>query len=179
MSSSPADTISPHRRVSSPISSTSAPTHIAEAFAENFNQAVSSDILSIGYAVHQAGGYSWALRFDRYQGLKQAATATPARGADPYLPLAFLDLFTTEHKLPGLGVLGTMESSVSALKRVQPNFATTGLTERIDIHPELALPIKAGGWNLRPSIGVRETAYTRSREHSPQFDDSSGEWGSG
>jgi LPS-assembly protein len=138
-----------------------------EAFAENFNQAVSSDILSIGYAVHQASGYSWALRFDRYQGLKQAATATQREEQVRIFHSPSLDLFTTEHKLPGLGVLGTMESSVSALKRVQPNFATTGLTERIDIHPELALPIKAGGWSLRPSVGVRETAYTRSREHSP------------
>ena len=137
-----------------------------EAFAENFNQAVSSDILSIGYAVHQASGYSWALRFDRYQGLKQAGTATQPEEQIRIFHSPSLDLSTTEHKLAGLGTLWSMESSVSALKRVQPNFATTGLTERIDIHPELALPIKIGGWSLRSSIGVRETAYTRSREHS-------------
>lgn len=137
-----------------------------QAFAENFNQAVSSDILSIGYAVHQASGYSWALRADRYQGLKQSATATQPERQIRIFHSPSLDLSTTEHRFGGLGILWNMESSISGLKRVQPNFATIGLTERFDIHPELALPIKAGGWSLRPSIGVRETAYTRSREQS-------------
>jgi len=137
-----------------------------EAFAENFNQAVSSDILSIGYAVHQSGGYSWALRLDRYQGLKQAGTATQPEEQIRIFHSPSLDLSTTEHRFGGFGALWNMESSISALKRVQPNFATNGLTERFDIHPEVALPIKLGGWNLRPSIAVRDTVYTRSNEHS-------------
>ena len=42
-----------------------------EAFTENFNQAVSTDILSFAYGVHQTDGYSFGLRADRYQGLKR------------------------------------------------------------------------------------------------------------
>jgi LPS-assembly protein len=137
-----------------------------EAFTENFNQAVSSDILSIGYAVHQSGGYSWGMRFDRYQGLKQAATATQPEEQVRIFHSPSADLSTTEHKLGVSGALWNIESSMAALKRVQPNFATTGLTERFDIHPEVVFPLKAGGWNFRPSIAVRDTIYTRSREHS-------------
>lgn len=138
-----------------------------EAFTENFNQAVSSDILSIGYGVHQASGYSMALRVDRYQGLKQAATPTQPEEQVRIFHAPSVDLSTTEHRFASKPVLWNLESSIAGLKRVQPNFATIGLTERFDIHPELSLPLKAGGWNLRPSIAVRDTIYTRSREHVP------------
>ncbi|WP_334268174.1 LPS-assembly protein LptD [Edaphobacter sp. HDX4] len=138
-----------------------------QAFAENFNQAVSSDILSIVYGVHQAAGYSMGLRVDRYQGLKRAATATQPEEQVRIFHSPSLDLSTTEHRFANFGALWNIDSSVAALKRVQPNFATIGLTERFDIHPELAFPFKAGGWSFRPSIGVRDTIYTRSREHSP------------
>lgn len=137
-----------------------------EAFTENFNQAVSSDILSIGYAVHQSNGYSWAMRADRYQGLKQSATATQPEEQIRIFHAPSADLYTTEHRLGESRVLWNVESTVAALKRVQPNFATTGLTERFDLHPEVSLPLSAGGWRLRPSIAVRDTIYTRSREHS-------------
>lgn len=138
-----------------------------EAFTENFNQAVSSDILSIGYGVHQVSGYSMALRFDRYQGLKQAATATQREEQVRIFHAPSADVSTTEHRFASKPVLWNLESSIAALKRVQPNFSTIGLTERFDIHPELSLPLKVGGWNLRPSIAVRDTVYTRSRVHVP------------
>ena len=51
-----------------------------EAFTENFNQAVSTDILSIAYGVHEANGFASDVRADRYQGLKRVAVpATPTR----------------------------------------------------------------------------------------------------
>lgn len=138
-----------------------------EAFTENFNQAVSSDILSIGYASHESNGYAWALRTDRYQGLKQSATATQPEEQVRIFHAPSADLFTTEHRLGQTGLLWNVESTMSALKRVQPNFATTGLTERFDIHPAISFPLSAGEWRLRPSVAVRDTIYTRSREHAP------------
>ena len=138
-----------------------------EAFAENFNQAVSSDILSIGYALHESNGYAWALRTDRYQGLKQAATATTPEEQVRIFHAPSADLYTTEHRMGITGVQWNVESTMAALKRVQPNFATTGLTERFDLHPEIALPLSAGGWRFRPSIAIRDTVYTRSREIAP------------
>lgn len=135
-----------------------------QAFAENFNQAVSSDILSIGYGVYQAAGYSVDLRADRYQGLKRAASATRREAQVRIFHSPSVDLDTTEHRFGNFGALWSLQSSVAALKRVQPNFTTTGLTERFDIHPELVLPLKAGGWSFRPSVAVRDTIYTRSRE---------------
>ena len=51
---------------------------------------------------------------------------------------------------------------------MQPNFVTNGVTERVDIHPELAYPLQAGGWRLRPAVGVEETFYSRSRIPEPR-----------
>lgn len=137
-----------------------------EAFTENFNQAVSSDILSIGYGIHQVSGYSMDLRFDRYQGLKQVATATEPEEQVRIFHAPSADFSSTEHRFGSSDVLWNLESSIAALKRVQPNFATTGLTERFDIRPEVAMPFKAGSWNFRPSVAVRDTVYTRSREQA-------------
>lgn len=134
-----------------------------QAFTENFNQAVSTDILSIAYGVHQENGYMAGLRADRYQGLKAAATATTPEEEVRIFHAPSVDLATTEHKLGTTDLQWSVESSVAGLKRVQPNFATAGLTSRFDLYPELALPLSADGWRFRPSIGVRETIYSRSR----------------
>ena len=77
-----------------------------EAFAESFSLAVSSDILSIAYGVHEAAGYEMALRADRYQGLKMAAL--PPTATTPAIPeeqvrifhVPSLDFSSTEHEIP-------------------------------------------------------------------------------
>jgi LPS-assembly protein len=141
-----------------------------EAFAESFSLAVSSDILSIAYGVHEADGYAEALRADRYQGLKMSAVPeTPTAPAIPEEQVRIfhapsLDFSSTDHEIGRSGLVWSMESSFAGLSRVQPNFATGGLTARLDIHPEIAYPMSFGGWKLRSSVGFRETAYSRSRQ---------------
>ncbi|WP_263382977.1 LPS-assembly protein LptD [Granulicella arctica] len=147
-----------------------------EAFSNSFNQAVSSDILSIAYGVREVDGFEASARSDRYQGLKRAATiAEPATAttaaivATPEQQIRIfhapsLDLNATDHRLGATHLLWNLESSASGLKRVQPNFVSGGITERLDLHPQIALPLSGGGWNLFSSVGVRDTYYSRSRE---------------
>lgn len=135
------------------------------AFTESFNQAVSSDILSIGYVTHESGGYAWSLRTDRYQGLKRAGTPTVSEEQIRIFHAPAFDLSTTEHRLGETGFQWSAESELTSLKRVQPNFSTSGLTHRFDLHPQIAYPLSAGGWRLRPSIAVRDTIYSRSQEN--------------
>ena len=137
-----------------------------EAFTENFNQAVSSDILSVAYGVHQADGYSWDVRADRYQGLKRAGTATVTEQQVRIFHVPALDFSATERRLGSTAAVWSVDSSLMGLKRVQPNFSTSGLTHRFDMRPELALPLKLGEWRLRPSVAVRETIYSRSKTNS-------------
>ncbi len=140
-----------------------------EAFTENFNQAVSTDIVSTAYGVVERNGYAGALEADRYQGLKRvptAATATsPAIGGQEVriFHVPALDLSTTDHELGKSGLEWNLDAQGTGLKRVQPNFVTNGVTERLDVRPEVAYPFGGEGWRVRPSVAARETFYSRSR----------------
>jgi LPS-assembly protein len=141
-----------------------------EAFTENFNEAVSSDIESILYGVHEADGYAMSAMVDRYQGLKQVAV--PPTVTAPAIPEEQVRIFhvpslggsSTEHQLGTSGLLWSMDSSFAGLSRVEPGFSTGGITERLDLHPEIAYPLTFGNWHVRPSAGVRDTLYSRSQE---------------
>ncbi len=139
-----------------------------EAFTENFNQAVSTDILSFVYGTHEADGFASDVRADRYQGLKRVAVpATPTTPAIPAQEVRIfhapaLEINSTDHAVGGSRLLWNVESSAAGLKRVQPDFASGGVTERFDVHPEIAYPLTLGGWRVFPSLGVRGTLYSRS-----------------
>ncbi|WP_188552292.1 LPS-assembly protein LptD [Edaphobacter dinghuensis] len=141
-----------------------------EAFTENFNQAVSTDILSFAYGVHEANGFASDVRADRYQGLKRIAVpATPTTPAIPAQEVRIfhapaIETYSTDHALGTTGLLWNIEASTGGLKRVQPNFVSSGVTQRFDLHPEIAYPLKLGEWKFLPSLGVRETLYSRSLE---------------
>lgn len=134
-----------------------------EAFTENFNQAVSSDITSVGYFTNQNQGFVMAARADRYQGLKRVPTATSPGEQVHILHVPSLDFAAVDHPLAGTPILWSLTGSMAGLKRSEPSFTTSGVIERLDLYPELSLPLHGGGWNLLASIGARETFYTRSR----------------
>ena len=133
-----------------------------EAFTDNFNQAVNSDIVSTVYGSHSANGIAVSILADRYQGIKLIAQGTTPQQQVRifHAPEALVD--STEHRLGTSPLEWSLESSLAGLKRTQPNFATGGIVERVDFHPEVAAPFSAGGWRFRPALAVRETAYSRS-----------------
>ena len=98
---------------------------------------------------------------DRYQGLKRWCPGRRRRLHPEQQVRIFhapaLDLATTEHKLGNERTAVERGELGGRLKRVQPNFSTTGLTERLDLHPEIALSAELWRWQVRPSVGVRET----------------------
>jgi len=135
-----------------------------EAFTENFNQAVSTDITSIAYVTDQRNGYALDGRVDRYQGLKVVPTTTSTGEEVKIFHAPSIDFTGLDHPIPGTPFLWSITASAAGLKRVQPNFSTTGITERIDLRPEIALPLSFAGWHVLASADMRETAYSRSRE---------------
>jgi len=138
-----------------------------EAFSTNFNQAVSSDVISTVYATHEWNGMAAALEGDRYQGEKRVANTTviPPQSEEQVhiFHAPSLEFSATDHELGSTGLEWSMNATAAAMKRTQPYFATSGMIERLDVHPELAYPFGLDGWRLRPSIGGRETFYSRSR----------------
>lgn len=138
-----------------------------EAFSTNFNQAVSSDVVSTIYATREWDDMAASLEGDRYQGEKRIANTTvvPPQAEEQVhiFHAPALEFTTTDHSLASTGLEWNLDSSAAALKRTQPGFETSGMIERLDVRPELAYPLHFGGWNLRPSIAGRETFYSRSR----------------
>ena len=138
-----------------------------EAFSSNFNQAVSSDVVSTVYATREWGGMAASLEGDRYQGEKRVAntTTTPPQVEQQVhiFHAPAVEFTTIDHRLGSTGIEWNVDSSLAALKRTQPNFETGGMVERLDVRPELAYPIGGGGWRVRPSVAGRETFYSRSR----------------
>ena len=136
-----------------------------EAFSTNFNQAVSSDVVSTVYLTRERGGTAASLEGDRYQGEKRIATTVPLQAEEQVhiFHAPALEFTTTDHALGGTGLEWNLDSSATALKRTQPGFATGGMIERLDLRPEVAYPLHFGGWSVRPSIAGRETLYSRSR----------------
>ncbi len=134
-----------------------------EAFNESFNQAVSSDITSVLYAVNQQYGFSTAIRADRYQGLKRVPIGIQPGQQVRIFHAPSIDFTAVDHHIPHTPFLWSMDSSVAGLKRTQPNFVSSGMIERLDLRPELSLPLSGGGWHTLSSIAVRETFYSRSR----------------
>jgi LPS-assembly protein len=136
-----------------------------EAFSSNFNQAVSSDVISTVYLTRQWSDMSASFEGDRYQSEKRVATTVPLQAEQQvhifHAPAIEFD--TTDHLLGSTHLEWNIDSSLAALKRTQPGFATSGMVERLDIHPELAIPFGGGGWHIRPAIAGRNTFYTRSR----------------
>jgi LPS-assembly protein len=134
-----------------------------EAFSTNFNQAVSSDVISTVYGTHEWDGMAVALEGDRYQGEKRVATTTLPEEQVHIFHAPAVEFTTADHRLGATGPEWNVDSSVAMLKRTQPNFVTGGMIERLDVRPELAYPFGAGGWRVRPSLATRETFYSRSR----------------
>ena len=141
-----------------------------EAFSNNFNQAVSSDVVSTIYVTRESGGMAASLEGDRYQGEKRIAnTTTKPPQVEEQVHIFHapsLEFFATDHLLGSTGLEWNLNTTATALKRTQPNFETSGMIERLDVHPELAYPFGFDGWRVRPSIGGRETFYSRSRSPS-------------
>ncbi len=139
-----------------------------EAFTDNFNQAVTSDVVSTAYVAHEANGYEFAGLTERYQGIKlvgQTTTTTVTPQQEVHIFHApTLMMASTDHALGSTGLEYTLDASASGLQRSQPFFATRGIVERFDVHPQIAYPFSLGQWRFRPAVAARETLYTRSRK---------------
>jgi len=133
-----------------------------EAFSSNFNQAVSSDVVSTVYLAHEWNGMAVAAEGDRYQGEKRVATTLLPEQQLHIFHAPALEFSVIDHELGASGLEWNLDSSVAMLKRIQPSFVTGGMVERVDVRPELARPFTAGGWRVRPSVATRETFYSRS-----------------
>ncbi|MHB1022553.1 MAG: LPS-assembly protein LptD [Acidobacteriaceae bacterium] len=131
-----------------------------EAFTENFNQALSSEVKSTAFLTHQQYGVSSAVSATRYQNFESTNKGDEIR----IIHLPTLSFDANEHRLWKTPLVWSLSGSAAGLRRTEPGFQTFGVVERVDVYPRLSLPMQDGGWVFRPEIGLRETFYSRSQE---------------
>ncbi len=109
-------------------------------------------------------GFATDTRFDRYQGLKVVQTDFNPPEEVKIFHVPSIDFTGLDHRIDGTPFLWSIIASSAGLKRVEPDFATAGITWRLDLRPELSLPLRFDGWHILASAAARETAYSRSRQ---------------
>lgn len=133
-----------------------------EAFSDNFNEAVTSDIVSTAYMQHDRNGYIGAVHADRYQGIKNVTLAQDVR----IFHAPSLDFDSVERHIGSTPLVWSSQNSLSVLKRVQPNFRSD-VSTRLDFRPQISLPVVVRGWNFRPGFAFRDTFYQHRRRNTP------------
>ncbi len=127
-------------------------------FAENFSQAISSEVASDLAITHQRNGFIPSVSFDRFQTFASSINGDEAKIL--HLPEVRYDVIDRPLG-PSLLEWG-LGSSLSYLNRSEPRFFARNVG-RLDFYPHIALPLIAGGWSIVPEAGLRTTYYTISQ----------------
>ena len=130
-------------------------------FQENYAVAIDSEVSSQLFATHQEHDMWASLRMNRYQDFQ---SSTIAGDEVRILHLPEIDLQATDHTLEGSPLVWSFTGSAAALSRYDyPDFRTSAEVPRVDIDPNVSLPLHFAGWTFRPHAAVRETWYGKSQ----------------
>src|SRR5262249_50379905 len=133
------------------------------AFSETFIQAVNSEVKSVAFASNSSRGYFYNLSFQRYQDFESTASGDVIT----ILHAPGVETWSTDHKLANTPFYWSYDLDAEGLSRSEPGFSTAFLVGRIDLSPRVSLPLRLGGWSLRPEFSLRDTAYTQQLQTSP------------
>jgi LPS-assembly protein len=127
------------------------------AFNEVFTQAVNSEVKSEAFLSNTTGGFFYNGLMQRYQDFEsttpgQVITILHAPGAE---------LGSVDHQIANSPFYWSYDAALEGLSRSDPGFSTAPLMGRLDVNPDLSLPLRIGGWSFRPQLSVRDTTYTQ------------------
>jgi len=145
------------------------------AFNEAFSQAINSEVKSQLFLSKAYRGFSFGGMVERYQNFFQTADASGTASNPPsfnsirILHTPSLDVSSVERPIYRSPLFWSLDASAGALSRSEPGFRTSNLLGRFDLSPEISLPLKWRGWDLRPALTLHETYYSeRSLNGSTQ-----------
>ena len=133
-----------------------------QVFAENFAQAVSSEVKSWGFVTHEKNGLASSFDLERYQNFAGSVSGDDIR----ILHLPAIRFDALDHEVGRSGIIAEGEGSFALLSRSEPYYRSHNVG-RLDLFPHLSMPWIADGWTFRPTLGVRETLYSHSQRLGP------------
>ncbi len=127
-------------------------------FTDNFTQAVNSESRQTGFLTKNFGAYSFNFYASRYQNF-----LSTSRGPGNQISIWQTPSFSftgIDQPLGGSPIYFSFEASAAGVGRVEPDFSTPSLSERLDIHPQVTLRTKPfWGFHFTPAAGLRTTHY--------------------
>ncbi|HET7439910.1 MAG TPA: LPS assembly protein LptD [Terriglobales bacterium] len=127
------------------------------AFNEVFTQAVYSEVKSQTFLSNTTRGFSYNAMAERYQNFE----STQPGDVITILHAPSFDFSSVDRQLGSLPLYGAFDVAVEGLSRREPSFTTSSLLGRLDINPNISLPLQYRGWDLRPELTLRDTAYSK------------------
>jgi LPS-assembly protein len=138
------------------------------AFNEVFTQAINSEVKSQVFLARNYKGFSFGGVIERYQDFFQTVNAATGTLSNPpsfdsirILHTPSIDASSVDRSLWHLPLLWSVDGSVSGLSRSEPGFHTGNVLGRVDLRPEISMPLHFWGWSLRPSLALHDTYYTQ------------------
>ena len=129
------------------------------AFNEVFTQAINSEVKSQLFLSKNYKGFSFGGVIERYQDFFQTVSPSSGTLSNPptfdsirILHTPSIELTSVDRPLWHLPLLWSVDTSISGLSRTEPGFHTSSLLGRVDLSPEISLPLHFWGWSLRPAI---------------------------
>jgi len=137
-----------------------------QAFTQSFNEAIFSEVNSIGYVSKSWSSYSFhgvISRHQLFQGSREVDQIVIRK-------LPSFEFYARDRQISKklLPIWFSMESSAGFFRRRQLLFETRSFTERLDAAPRLSTAIGFKGFRVLPSITLHGTAYG-SRRNAETF----------
>jgi LPS-assembly protein len=126
-----------------------------QAFTETFNEAIFSEVQSIGNISRHWSSYGLNIVFSRKENFQ-----SPLEGDKisirklPQMEFNSRDRRISDRVLP---VWVSLESAAGLLRRNQPLFQTRAFVQRLDVEPRIMTAIRWRDFSVIPSYSVRET----------------------
>src|SRR5216684_1984565 len=126
-------------------------------FNPNFTQVLQSEVKSQGFVSNNSNGFSYNALIEHYQSFQ---SATPGNVITIVHAPSF-DFSSVDRQLGHSPFYWAVDSAVEGLSRSEPSFHTAPVVGRFDVNPNVSLPLRFGGWSLRPEVGIRYTLYSQ------------------
>ena len=126
------------------------------AFAQNFTEAINSEVRSSGFVSKSWSGNFLGLWMSRYQNYQSTVNGD-------VIDIAHIPSFQmagVENPIFNSKFMYTYDVAGEGVSRHEPGFQTQNVVGRLDANPNISLPMFLRGWTFRPEAGVRETFYT-------------------
>lgn len=127
-------------------------------FADNYSQAITSEVSSDLSLTHSHNGFTPSASLDRFQTFASTTNGDEAR----ILHLPNLRYDVLDRPLGASPLYWRLGSSLDYLSRSEPGFHARNVG-RFDLYPHLSMPLAVDGWSFVPEVALRDTFYTDSQ----------------